>query len=89
MVVDLKDEEEGSDQDTIKQGTPKQSTVKENDSKENKENKEVKESKDIKQKDELPQPKSDRQVSYVLFTPAVQNICEKDKLLGVYIKVIF
>ncbi|XP_053377054.1 serine/threonine-protein kinase Nek4-like isoform X7 [Mercenaria mercenaria] len=50
MVVDLKEEEDGSDQDTIKQGT-----IKQNSSKDSKENKE------IKQKEEPPHPKSDRQ----------------------------
>ncbi|XP_053377049.1 serine/threonine-protein kinase Nek4-like isoform X2 [Mercenaria mercenaria] len=51
MVVDLKEEEDGSDQDTIKQGT-----IKQNSSKDSKENKE------IKQKEEPPHPKSDRQL---------------------------
>ncbi|XP_053388998.1 serine/threonine-protein kinase Nek4-like isoform X2 [Mercenaria mercenaria] len=51
MVVDLKEEEDGSDQDTIKQGI-----IKQNSSKDSKENQE------IKQKEEPPHPKSDRQL---------------------------
>ncbi|XP_060594238.1 serine/threonine-protein kinase Nek4-like [Ruditapes philippinarum] len=62
MVVDLKDEEEGSDQDTIKQqGTLKNSAGKE--SRENKENKEV------KQKNDAPPPKSDRQLPQLSSSP--------------------
>lgn len=53
MYVDLKEEDEDSDQGTLKPSSDKQGTVKEN--KENKENK------DSKKKEEPP--KSDRQVS--------------------------